>query len=163
MPPKIYFTEEQVQKAYELGTIHCTMEEIASILNCSVDTLERNPGIADAIKRGKEAGKESLRRLQIHKATGRPHEYERNPDGSLMLDQKKRPIIKKMGYAPDTTMLIWLGKQLLNQRDDRILALEDKGNTRFKVSIEYIDANTGETTPLLPEARAAAAIDTSQE
>lgn len=43
-----------------LAKIHCTMKEIAAVMECSVDTLERN--YADIIKRGKEKGKTSLRR-----------------------------------------------------------------------------------------------------
>lgn len=44
----------------KLASIQCTMEEIAAICDCSVDTLERR--YADIIKKGKENGKTSLRR-----------------------------------------------------------------------------------------------------
>ena len=43
-----------------LAKIHCTNEEMASVLGCSADTLERN--YAGTIKRGKDDGKKSLRR-----------------------------------------------------------------------------------------------------
>lgn len=79
-------TELSVDLIKDLATIHCTMEEIASILGTSVDTLERR--YADIIKEAKANGKSSLRRLQWHAA-----------------------------QAGNTTMLIWLGKQLLNQRE----------------------------------------------
>jgi hypothetical protein len=62
------------------------MEEMASFFGCSVDTLERN--FADTIKKGKDKGRMSLRRLQFEKA-----------------------------QSGNTTMLIWLGKQLLGQKD----------------------------------------------
>lgn len=42
------------------------MIEIGSIVECSVDTLERN--FADVIKKGRERGKSSLRRKQFEMA-----------------------------------------------------------------------------------------------
>ena len=82
-PPKKPLDLVMIEK---LATIHCTMNEIASAMDCSVDTLERR--CADIIKKGKDKGKASLRRLQWEGA------------------QKGNP-----------TMLIWLGKQLLGQTD----------------------------------------------
>ena len=69
-----------------LAEIQATMAEIASVAGCSVDTLERN--FADIIKKGREAGKCSLRRWQYKMAATNP------------------------------TMAIWLGKIWLGQRDD---------------------------------------------
>ena len=81
--PKIEINEDQFEK---LSSILCTMEEMASFFGCSVDTLERN--FADTIKKGKDKGRMSLRRMQFEKA-----------------------------QTGNTTMLIWLGKQLLGQKD----------------------------------------------
>lgn len=81
--PKKTIDENLVRK---LATILCTMEEIAAICECSVDTLERR--FADVIKKAKEVGKSSLRRLQ----------WESAQKGNI-------------------TMQIWLGKQHLEQRD----------------------------------------------
>jgi hypothetical protein len=69
-----------------LAAILCTVEEIATVCGCSKDTLERN--FAAVLKRGRDAGRASLRRAQWKAA------------------QKGNP-----------TMLIWLGKQYLGQRD----------------------------------------------
>lgn len=69
-----------------LARIHCTMIEMASICECSVDTLERR--YADVIKKAKDSGKASLRRIQW-----------------------------KLALEGNPTMQIWLGKQLLGQRD----------------------------------------------
>jgi hypothetical protein len=82
-PPKKELNEEVI---HELASIHCTMKEIASIMKCSVDTLERR--YADIIKKGQDEGRSSLRRAQYKSAMG--------------------------GNA---TMLVWLGKQLLGQKD----------------------------------------------
>ena len=81
--PKIEINEDQLEK---LASILCTMEEMASFFGCSVDTLERN--FADTIKKGKDKGRMSLRRMQFEKA-----------------------------QTGNTTMLISLGKQLLGQKD----------------------------------------------
>lgn len=50
----------------ELARIFCTMEEIAAVCKCSVDTLERR--FADIIKEGQKVGKTSLRRWQYQAA-----------------------------------------------------------------------------------------------
>lgn len=71
-----------------LARIHCTQAEIAGILHVSKDTLTRNKEFCFIYKKAIEEGKISLRRLQWQKAQ----------DGN-------------------TTMLIWLGKQYLNQTD----------------------------------------------
>ncbi len=81
--PQLKLDESLIEK---LASIHCTMEEIASVCECSVDTLERR--YAELIKKAKDKGKSSLRR----------HQWEAAQKGN-------------------TTMLIWLGKQLLGQRD----------------------------------------------
>ena len=53
--------DENVVK--NLAGILCTMKEIAAVVGCSVDTLERR--FADIIKEGREQGKASLRRKQF--------------------------------------------------------------------------------------------------
>lgn len=75
-----------------LAKVGCTYEEIAGVFAdigtaISTDTLKRN--FADYIEKGRFAGKASLRRKQWQKAV---------TDGNV-------------------TMLIWLGKQELGQRD----------------------------------------------
>lgn len=70
----------------KLAAILCTMEEMASVVGCSVDTLERR--FADVIEKGRAQGNTSLRRKQFELAMN--------------------------GHA---TMLIWLGKQRLGQRE----------------------------------------------
>ena len=93
------------EKVRQLASIHCTMIEIAAVMDCSVDTLERR--FADIVKTGKAQGAASLRRRQWQAA--------------------------KEGNA---TMLIWLGKQLLGQRD--IQKFEHGGADGGP--IEFIDA-----------------------
>ena len=51
---------------FNLAKIHCTLAEISSMTDVSVDTLERN--YAELINRGKDEGKASLRRMQFASA-----------------------------------------------------------------------------------------------
>lgn len=69
-----------------LASIHCSVDEIALIMNCGRDTIYRN--YMDVVEEGRAKGKMGLRRRQWEVAN------EGNP-----------------------TLLIWLGKQWLNQSD----------------------------------------------
>jgi AraC-like DNA-binding protein len=74
----------------ELASIFCSLAEIAAVVNCSVSTIQRR--FAQAVEKGRERGKESLKRAQWKKAV-----TDGNP-----------------------TMLIWLGKQHLDQKDRQV-------------------------------------------
>lgn len=82
--PKKEIDYEAVEK---LANIQCTQEEIATFLNLSVRTLQRDEEFCRLYKKGQDNGKMSLRRIQFKLA-------EKN-----------------------TSMAIFLGKQYLNQRD----------------------------------------------
>lgn len=78
--------------------IQCTAEECAGVFECSVDTLDRRlkeegfAGFADFYKTYGGEGKVSLRRAQW-----------------------------KLAQDGNPTMLIWLGKQMLGQKDKQEL------------------------------------------
>jgi hypothetical protein len=74
----------------KLATIQCTQEEIANILEVSTKTLQRDEEFCRIHKKGIEQGKSSLRRLQW-----------------------------KSAETGNTSMLIWLGKQYLAQREPK--------------------------------------------
>ncbi|MDD3135007.1 MAG: hypothetical protein PHF64_00765 [Methanoregula sp.] len=76
------------EKAEKLAIILCTQSEIAAVLNVPLSTLEHDPEFLRIHKKGMETGKASLRRMQY-----------------------------KGAEAGNATMLIWLGKQHLGQRD----------------------------------------------
>jgi len=80
--------EIDYDKAEKLAAIMCTQSEIASVLGVSLALLEHDPEFIRIHKKGMEQGKASLRRMQYGAASN--------------------------GNA---TMLIWLGKQHLGQRD----------------------------------------------
>lgn len=72
----------------KLANIQCTEVEISEILEISTRTLQKDAEFLRIYKKGLESGKSSLRRLQWKAA------------------EKGNP-----------TMLVWLGKQYLNQKD----------------------------------------------
>lgn len=88
-PEQIEFNLDEIER---LCRLNCTNAEIAAFFNVSERTIDRrladNPEFFAAVERGRNYGRLSLRRKQIEVATGG------NP-----------------------TMLIWLGKQYLGQRD----------------------------------------------
>lgn len=94
----------------KLAAVMCTEEEIASVLEVSVEVLHNKLNdrtFSEYYKSGKEEGKASLRRTQFE-------------------------LAKK-----NATMAIWLGKQYLGQRDD---AAEDKDkeNDARHITVEFV-------------------------
>ena len=71
-----------------LASIFCTQDEIASVLDISTRTLQRDEEFNRVFKRGQEMAMSSLRRIQWKHA------------------------------EKSATMAIWLGKQYLGQRDN---------------------------------------------
>lgn len=103
------------EQAEKLAGIQCTQAEIASVLGCTVKTLVADKKFVEIYKNGMESGKASLRREQWRQAE----------DGN-------------------TTMLVWLGKQYLGQKDKS----EQKVNQNINigtVSDEALEEIIGET------------------
>lgn len=80
----------------KLANLQCTQEEIASYVGCSVDTLTRDEKFCGIYKAGLDKGRMSLRR----------HQWRALEEGN-------------------TTMLVWLGKQYLGQREKNELTGAD--------------------------------------
>jgi glucosamine 6-phosphate synthetase-like amidotransferase/phosphosugar isomerase protein len=59
--PKI---EIDLDLAYELGSLQCTMAECAAVMKVNESTLKNRPDFLTKFKQGKENGKMSLRRIQ---------------------------------------------------------------------------------------------------
>lgn len=103
------------QKVFEnLCSIQCTLAEIAAVIGCSEDTVERwcertyKEGFAETYKKKSQTGKASLRRLQFKHAKTNP------------------------------TMAIWLGKQWLGQRDQ----MEVEASGKVTIVDDIPDAET---------------------
>jgi hypothetical protein len=74
----------------KLAHIQCTQEEIANIIGVSTKTLQRDDEFCRIYKKGMDFGKSSLRRFQW-----------------------------KAAEKGNTSMLIWLGKQYLQQKEPK--------------------------------------------
>jgi hypothetical protein len=104
-----------IDQLRNLVRIQCTAEECAGVMGLSEDTIDRRlkeegyDGFADFYKKHSDEGKASLRRAQWKAA------QDGNP-----------------------TMLVWLGKQMLGQRDrhDHTHANPDGSAITFKTVIE---------------------------
>ncbi len=87
--PRIQIDLAQVEALAQIG---CTLDEIAAVLGVSVSTVDdrmsKDEGFQASHKKGSEHGKATLRRMQWNSARG-----------------------------GNVTMMIWLGKQLLGQKD----------------------------------------------
>ena len=113
--PKIDFDAKEVEK---LGSIGATIEEMAGWFDVTTRTIDNRIADVDgeffrAYKRGRSRLKMSLRRQQI-----------------------------ELANAGNPTMLIWLGKQLLEQRDNRDsmnINLESKGGVLLVPMTQDLD------------------------
>src|SRR5579871_5945541 len=98
----------------KLCTLQCTHEEIAAWFNCSVRTIEtysKKAEFAEVMTRGKAKGRISVRRAQM-----------------------------KLLEKGNATMGVWLGKQLLGQRDVTPVEVTGANGNPIKFSLEAFDA-----------------------
>jgi hypothetical protein len=98
----------------KLCALQCTDEEIASFLGVSTRTIEsrrKQPEFAAVMNRGRAKGRISVRRAQM-----------------------------KLLEAGNATMGIWLGKQLLGQRDVTPIELSGPNGDPVQFSLETLDA-----------------------
>jgi hypothetical protein len=95
-----------------LAGIGCTIEELAVACAVAVETMyhrmELEPALGVAYQEGSALGKTTLRRLQWQKA-----------------------------QTGDSTMLIWLGKQMLGQRDKADVDATVSGNPNAPIVVKY--------------------------
>lgn len=111
--------EDTLRTIQGLGQIQSTNVEAAAVLGVSRETFEQflgnNEKAAETFERAKEKGKSSLRRLQFKSAQ----------DGNV-------------------TMQIWLGKQLLGQKDKQELdvkhSVSDMSDEELDQFIADLDA-----------------------
>ena len=90
-----------MKEAFELARIQCTNSEMAAVLGFSVsgfsDRIRSDEELSEAIRKGREDGKASLRRQQW--------------------------ALARQG---STVMCIWLGKQYLGQTDKNEVATQNR-------------------------------------
>jgi hypothetical protein len=98
----------------KLSSLQCTDAEIAGFFGVSTRTIEKRkkqPKFADAIERGRAKGRISVRRAQM-----------------------------RLLEAGNGTMGVWLGKQLLGQRDLSPIELSGPSGQPVQFSLQVIDA-----------------------
>ena len=98
----------------KLASLQCTDQEIAAWFHCTARTIEKRrkePLFKEAMERGKAMGRISVRRAQM-----------------------------KLLEAGNATMGVWLGKQLLGQRDVTPIELTGSNGSAIKFSLEALDA-----------------------
>lgn len=108
--PKIEINFAELDK---LCALQCTQEEIAGWFDCSIDTIEArikeqfDMSFPEYFAQKRQAGKISLRRKQYESA-----------------------------MSGNTALLIWLGKQYLNQTDK----IEEQASKKISISISQDDS-----------------------
>jgi hypothetical protein len=98
----------------KLASLQCTDEDLAGFFGVSARTIEnrrKQPAFAEAMRRGRAKGKISVRRAQM-----------------------------KLLEAGNGTMGVWLGKQLLGQRDVTPIELSGPNGQPVQFDLRTIDA-----------------------
>ena len=108
-------TAIDLEELVRICRLNCTMPEIAAFLDVPLRTLEdrytKDKEVREAIQKGRELGKLSVRRKQIQ-------------------------IMEDTGSA---TMAIWLGKQLLGQRDKHDIVTEDRSDSALDEAVTMFE------------------------
>ena len=108
-----------------LCQIQCTEEECAAVLKVSADTISSRvkalgyTNFSDFLKKHSQEGRASLRRMQWQSAKG--------------IKNDKKEWVER----PNVTMQIWLGKQVLGQKDKQ--EVEQQGAIEVKIVREIKD------------------------
>lgn len=103
--PHLELDEKEIE---EMASKGCSWLEMADHFGCSDKTLRVN--YYHAYKKGLSRLKHSLRSTQVEVALGL-----RDKNGNFIYDDEGRLVA-----PPNVTMLIWLGKILLGQRDPAV-------------------------------------------
>lgn len=109
--PKKVIDYELVSK---LASIHCTQEEVASVIGFNRKVFERDKKIKEVYDDGILKGKSSLRRKQM-----------------------------ELALAGNVSMLVWLGKQILGQTD-KVHQTQNTQIDKLDLLIKGIDKKANE-------------------
>ncbi len=113
----------------ELATIQCTDQEIANVLKISLDCLARR--FKDKVKSAREAGKSSLRRVMWKKAV----------------------------YDENTTMMIWMSKNILGYSEKHIVESKHSDNMDKHLVIDFGEIKKPYISEYARQAKAAVDAD----
>lgn len=87
--PKVQLDEKLIE---ELGKIDATVEEVAAICGCHIDTIYARPEYSEALKRGRQNGQASVKRKIFEEAM--------NGNTSLLIWLSKQPRFGFYEYKP---------------------------------------------------------------
>lgn len=116
--PKYILNDAGKKLIEDLATFSCTDVEIASIMGVSIDTLQSYDNVGaftECKQKGKEKGKGSLRRKQF-----------------------------EIAMKGNVTMLVWLGKQYLGQRE-KIEASVETDDEKMREMQEFLKTVKGDS------------------
>lgn len=105
--PKVEIDKESFEK---LCALQCTLEEIASFFDCSIDTVRRF----------------------VKKEYGRSFEEVRVEKSAKGLVSLRRTQFR-IAEGGNATMAIWLGKQYLGQRDVQDVKVDQESDFVFNI------------------------------
>lgn len=111
--PRKVLTEDALKLIEKLSQVLCTDEEIAAILGTQTETLKNETNgevFREAVKKGRESGKASLRRKQF-----------------------------EMAMKGNSSLLIWLGKQWLGQTDKISTTVNTEDESK-KLMAEFLES-----------------------
>jgi hypothetical protein len=120
-------TKIDLAEIEKLASMQCTLEEMAGFFGVSVSTIEnrrKQPQFAEALNRGRAKGRISVRRAQM-----------------------------KLLETGNATMGIWLGKQLLGQRDVTPVELTGPNGQAVQLDLRVIDAIVARAKQRTPDPR----------
>lgn len=115
--PRKVLNADGIDAVEKLAGVMCTDAEIATFLDTTVDTLnnkQNRENFQNAKLRGQDKGRASLRRAQFKSANN-----------------------------GNSSMLIWLGKQYLGQKDEQVTTLQDTNITFDIVGASKHEKNAG--------------------
>ena len=108
--PKIEINWEEFDK---LCALQCTLLEFAAYFNCSDDTIER-------------------RVKEKHSVTFAEYYDQKRGSGKISLRRKQF----QTAMSGNPTMLVWLGKQWLGQKDKQEISGDDKAPLLLRYNLD---------------------------
>ncbi len=139
--------EINLEDLERLLAMQATDKEIADWFGVTKQAIsarkKSDPDFKAAYDRGRNKGKASLRRLMWEKAQGREGEIMRDDNNQICFDDKGKVMWRVPPFPPDTTMQIFLSKNLLGFADKQETDVTSKGKEIKQAPIfQVIDTET---------------------
>lgn len=93
-------------KVLKLAQIMCTLDEVAAVMGIARSTLEIDPKFLAVMRKGQSTGRISLRRAQFHSATQGRNVSSQIWLGKQVLGQRDTPLVDDDQYVPPVQVVI---------------------------------------------------------